>query len=83
MGHFKDKQIILEEDMTSYIKDVKNDIMNLICKGCDKFKDANYTLAVESQVEEILQRRLDQLFKLLLEEKDNDNKNVHTKKEEV
>ncbi len=82
MGYFKDKSITLEEDMTSYIKDVKNDIMNLICKGCDKFKDTNYTLAVESQIEDIIQRRLDQLF-LLLQEKDNDNKNLHPKKEET
>lgn len=82
MGYFKDKSITLEEDMTSYIKDVKNDIMNLICKGCDKFKDANYTLAVESQIEDIIQKRLDQLF-LLLQEKDNDNKNLHPKKEET
>ncbi len=82
MGYFKDKQITLEEDMTNYIKDVKNDIMNLICSGCDKFKDINYTLAVESQIEDILQKRLDQLF-LLLQENNNDNKDIYTEKEET
>ena len=81
MGYFKDKSITMEEDMTSYIKDVKNDIMNLVCT-CDKFKDVNYAMAVESQVEDILQRRLDQLF-LLLQEKNNDNKDIHTEKKET
>jgi hypothetical protein len=68
--------------MTNYVKNVKNDIMNLICEDCDKFKDINYTLAVENQIEDIIHKRLDELF-ITIREQEYDNKNIYGEKEKV
>jgi hypothetical protein len=80
MGHFKDKQITLEEDMTYYIEKCTKEIMEGL--ELDR-KPSEETFATRVVIERILHRNIDELFKLLLEEKDNDNKNVHTKEEEV
>ena len=80
MGHFKDRQITLEEDMTYYIEKCTKEIMT----GLELDRKPNEeTLATRLLIQRILHRNIDELFKLLLEERDNDNKNVHTKEEEV
>lgn len=83
MGYYKNKSIEREEDnMTDYIKNVTKDIVHVMKEGCDKFKDINYTLAVESQIEDVLQKRLDELF-ITIRENEYDNQDVHREKEKV
>mgnify|MGYP001243799984 CR=1 FL=1 len=80
MGHFKDRQITLEEDMTYYIEKCTKEILTGL--ELDKKPEVE-TLATKLLIQRILHRNIDELFKLLLEERDNDNKNVHAKEEEV
>lgn len=80
MGHFKDKQITREEDMTYYIEKCTKEIMTGLGLGSNPKID---TLATSLIIQRVLHRNLDELFKLLLEERDNDNKNVHTEKKET
>ena len=80
MGHFKDKQITLEEDMTYYIEKCTKELMTAL--ELDKKPEVE-TLATKLLIQRVLHRNIDELFKLLLEEKGNDNKNVYTKEEEV
>lgn len=80
MGYFKDKTITLEEDMTYYIEKCTKEIMTGL--ELDR-KPAEETLATRLIIQRILHRNLDELFKLLLEEKDNDNNHIHTEKKET
>ena len=80
MGHLKDRQITLEEDMTYYIEKCTKEILTGL--ELDKKPEVE-TLATKLLIQRILHRNIDELFKLLLEERDNDNKNVHAKEEEV
>jgi|TARA_B110000263_G_scaffold79395_1_gene69346 hypothetical protein len=80
MGHFKDKQITREEDMTYYIEKCTKEIMSgleLDNLTDERLEDARLI------IERVLHRNIDELFKLLLKERDNDNKNIHGKEEEV
>ena len=83
MGYYKNLAIEREEDsMTDYVKNIKTDIMNLMCEGCDKFKDTNYAIAVEKQIEDIIHKRLDELF-ITIMENEYDNQNIYGEKEET
>jgi hypothetical protein len=73
MGYFKDKTIKLEEDMTRYIENCTEEIMTEL-----KLNDS-----AKEVITMVLQRNLDKLFKLLLEEQEDDNKHIHTEKKET
>ena len=83
MGYYKNLAIEREEDsMTNYVKKVTQDIVHIMKEGCDKFRDSNYTLAVESQIEDILQKRLDELF-ITIRENEYDNEYIYREKKEI
>ena len=65
--------------MTNFITEVKDDIMKLISKDCDKYKDSNYYMATEQAIQEILHNKLLILFKEIRD----DNKNIYREKEET
>ena len=65
--------------MTNFITEVKDDIMKLESKDCDKYKDSNYYMATEQAIQEILHNKLLILFKEIRD----DNKNIYREKEET
>ena len=66
--------------MTYYIEKCTKEILTGL--ELDKKPEVE-TPATKLLIQRILHRNIDELFKLLLEERDNDNKNVHAKEEEV
>ena len=86
MGYFKNKAIELEEDrrqqMTFYIEKVAREVIT----GLELDKPGSpeeHSISAYLLVQRILQRNLDELFKVLFEEKEIVNENVHREEEEI
>jgi hypothetical protein len=85
MGYYKNLAIEQEEDrrkvMTYYIEKVTKEILTGL-ELDKKSTAASLTLASQLIIQRILQRNLDELFRVIMEEKDA-NENLHRKKEEI
>ena len=85
MGYYKNLAIEQEEDkkevMTYYIEKVTKEILTDL-ELDKKTTAASLTLASQLIIQRILQRNLDELFRVIMEEKDA-NENLHRKKEEI
>ena len=85
MGYYKNLAIEQEEDkkevMTYYIEKVTKEILTGL-ELDKKTTAASLTLASQLIIQRILQRNLDELFRVIMEEKDA-NENLHRKKEEI
>ena len=85
MGYYKNLAIEQEEDqkeiMTFYIEKVAKEIIT----GLELDKPGttdSYSVSAYLIIQRVLQRNLDELFRVVLEEKDA-NENLHRKKEEI
>jgi hypothetical protein len=85
MGYYKNLAIEQEEDkkevMTYYIEKVTKEILTGL-ELDKKTTAASLTLASQLIIQRILQRNLDELFRVIMEEKDA-NENLHRKKEKI
>ena len=85
MGYYKNLAIEQEEDkkevMTYYIEKVTKEILTGL-ELDKKSTAASLTLASQLIIQRILQRNLDELFRVIMEEKDA-NENLHRKKEKI
>ena len=85
MGYYKNLAIEQEEDkkevMTYYIEKLTKEILTGL-ELDKKTTAASLTLASQLIIQRILQRNLDELFRVIMEEKDA-NENLHRKKEKI
>ena len=85
MGYYKNLAIEQEEDqkeiMTFYIEKVAKEIITGLELDNPGTTDS-YSVSAYLIIQRVLQRNLDELFRVVLEEKDA-NENLHRKKEEI
>ena len=85
MGYYKNLAIEQEEDqkeiMTFYIEKVAKEIITGLELDKPNTTDS-YSVSAYLIIRRVLQRNLDELFRVVLEEKDA-NENLHRKKEEI
>tara|TARA_Y100001938_G_C7975940_1_gene371759 strand:- start:437 stop:715 length:279 start_codon:yes stop_codon:yes gene_type:complete len=85
MGYYKNLAIEQEEDqkeiMTFYIEKVAKEIITGLELDKPNTTDS-YSVSAYLIIQRVLQRNLDELFRVVLEEKDA-NENLHRKKEEI